>query len=578
MPGAHSARQRAAAAFAAAVGVVLVCLTFRDAQPDRAVEEHAQKSGNFFAEMQPTDDQIDSPDGRKGFALLQASAASSVLRHLAQHSKARVSPGGQRLQELAMDALVPGASADAEVDFLSADAARSEMQKYWQSLSVKTHAEGRGDVQDVRVGHAEKMPSGHGPLTAAEARRQLNDFWSDLGSHEAVKDGRAALRKKASAAKSDRADPVKDTAMTEMEKVWSSESAGKAQLVSKKTGAGVKKTGAGVSEGGRDGRPVSRADDSRTRRFSTLPMCNHCSLQQSLASWPVWNHRVDHALRVAENIAQGSQWNKTLHHVTLGAAADDSGAGDLAGDPDLAGRSDADLKLEVDSAMSSLQAAIAESKAEQVEEEAQEHGTGSASLASAQRTRCLSVCYSEVQSLVGKLTAHRNGKGGSKTAARTEAAAVAARAGEHAVSTPPAGVAAAANKDSGDDDSIENVVDTAEKAVGFSEAAAANAVEQTVHDIVVDPAQGAVSPKKSAAGHLRGGGAVAAKAVESPGTVPGVSPQAVTAAPAAAVPAAAAVNGADVRKLEDSALSDAAQAQEQVRQVNLRKIGPCEPT
>ena len=71
---------------------------------------------------------------------------------------------------------------------------------------------------------------------------------------------------------------------------------------------------------------------------------------------------------------------------------------------------------------------------------------------------------------------------------------------------------------------------------------------------------------------------MAAKAVESPGTVPGVSPQAVTAAPAAAVPAAAAVNGADVRKLEDSALSDAAQAQEQVRQVNFRKSGPCEPT
>ena len=570
MPRARWARLRAAAAFAAAVGVVLVCLTFRDEQPDRAVEEHAQKSGNFFAEMQPTDDQIDSPDGRKGFALLQASAATSVLRHLAQQPKARVSPGGQRLQELAMDALVPGASADAEVDFLSADAARSEMQKYWQSLSVKTHAEGRGDVQDVRVAHVEKMPSGHGPLTAAEARRQLNDFWSDLGSHEAVKNGRAALRKKASAAKSDRADPVKDTAMTEMEKVWSSESAGKAQLVSKKTGAEV-------SEGGRDGRPVSRADDSRTRRFSTLPMCSHCSLQQSLASWPVWNHRVDHALRVAENIAQGSQWNKTLHHVTLGAAADDSGVGDVAGDPDLAGRSDADLKLEVDSAMSSLQAAIAESKAEQVEEEAQEHGKGSASLASAQRTQCLSVCYSEVQSLVGKLTAHRNGKGGSKAAARTEAVAVAARAGEHAVSTPPASAAAAASKDSGDDDSIENVVDTAEKAVGFSEAAAANAVEQTVHDIVVDPAQGALSPKKAAAGHLRGGVAVAAKAAESPGTVPGVSTQAATAAPAAAVTAAAAVNGADVRKLEDSALSDAAQAQEQVRQVNFRKSGPCEP-
>ena len=47
---------------------------------------------------------------------------------------------------------------------------------------------------------------------------------------------------------------------------------------------------------------------------------------------------------------------------------------------------------------------------------------------------------------------------------------------------------------------------------------------------------------------------------------------------ASAVPAAAAVNGADVRKLEDSALSDAAQAQEQVRQVNFRKSGPCEPT
>jgi len=42
-------------------------------------------------------------------------------------------------------------------------------------------------------------------------------------------------------------------------------------------------------------------------------------------TWPVWNHRVDHALRVAENIAQGSHWNKTLHHVTLASEDEDAG-------------------------------------------------------------------------------------------------------------------------------------------------------------------------------------------------------------------------------------------------------------
>jgi hypothetical protein len=353
-------------------------------------------------------------------------------------------------------------------------------------------------------------------------------------------------------------------------------------------------------------------------------MCDHCSLQHF--TWPVWNRRVDHALRVAENIAQGSHWNKTLHHVTLGDDLETSSADGAGHDDDdvAASVSDADLKLEVENAMSSLRAAIAESKAEQVEEEADEHGEESASLSAAKRTECLSLCFAEVQSLVGFLTQHPHAaaaepssKVPSAAAASVEAATAAAAPVKPTrqyligdVKVVPVPKAAAASGDKGhasDGSSIEKAVDAVEAAVGGSEAsagksgggglaaavgglaAAVSADHPLVSDVAPKHAAGAsiekaVDAVEAALGDPAAAHALAAHGGAHPAAVAQASGNKAAAAsvaahpplPMAAAAAAAAAEvgngvGADdetknVRHLEDDALNSAAQAQEQVRQ------------
>jgi len=236
-----------------------------------------------------------------------------------------------------------------------------------------------------------------------------------------------------------------------------------------------------------------------------------------------------------------------------------------------------------------------------VEQEAQEHGPGSTSLATAERTQCLTVCYTEVHSLVRHLAPHKNDFPAVSTT--SAGAGPLARGAVEAMSTPgapsPGGVhpklsasrskpapppampaSAGSEMGLGDGDSIEKAVDAVEEAVGDSEAdagksggngvaAAVGAVEEAVAKDVDD----SDSAKPSASGH-RGGvaaeGAAAAKAMGAPDDAQGrksVEARVVTKGSSGTSGAAAgAKEGTDVRKLEDSALNDAAEAQEQVRQ------------
>ena len=602
---------RAGVAFLAAAGIAVLCLSYRDLEPNNAAPR--PRNGDYFASLAPEENTLDSPDGSRGFQLLQKAAAASVLQH--------EEPAGG--QELAADGLRFRAK-NGQVDFLSAGAARSEMQQYWQSLARRTKLENGGLLGGASAGDAKPAPAPHaGPLTAAEARRQLDNYWNDLGANDGVgaadKRPFESLRKARAvtrlAKKAAIKDPVKDSSMDEMERIWSSESKSKKQ-VRATAGASSKQVHHVVSlhAAAQTGSSVHKEDGGRAGRYTSLPMCDHCSLQHF--TWPVWNHRVDHALRVAENIAQGSHWNKTLHHVTLAGDAGDSGA-DGAGQDDAgaaADESDADLKLEVESAMSSLRAAIAESKAEQVEQEADAHGEKSASLSAAQRTQCLSVCFSEVQSLVGYLAPHPHPAAANPATTESVAAAAPAvsatanvvksaapeaaapKAARQSSGTPAsadgavtsAAPVAAATPDIGNvlggGDSIEKAVDEVEEAVGDSEEAAGKtggggvaaavgaAVAAVESDVAPKPA--AASARAETAAH---GGAHAAAAVKASGSAArksAVGAKRVEAGHGGAAGVAAAQGGKgveagegkDVRKLEDDALNDAAEAQEQVRE------------
>jgi hypothetical protein len=383
-----------------------------------------------------------------------------------------------------------------QVDFLSARQARDEMKNYWNSMAEKTRLENGGSKHSSlhQAEHASKEQASKGPLTANEARMQLQDFWKDLGSHDHVKSIRDETQKMKAAARLEMKskqirDPHTASKMNEMERIWSSES-GKTNSKVRAIKAGtnfdqdarnkidISASAASVhdDDSDNDNDTASRGADTRAGRFSSLPMCAQCTRLSSLNTWPVWNHRVDHALRVAENIAQGSPWNKTLHHVTLGSDAPDSdSARDSAGD-EAAGVSDAELKLQLETAMSSLRAAMAESKAEQVEEQAQERGQGQQSLSAVHRTQCLSVCYSEVQSLMTKISAPPPQIAPETAVAAPAAApapksAVAAVVKQHALGAPSQS-ASASTKDAkltNAADSIEKVVDSVEEAVGDSE-------------------------------------------------------------------------------------------------------------
>jgi hypothetical protein len=667
------AQIRAAVAFFAAAGVAVLCLSYRDLEANNSAPR--PKGGGFFASLAPEDNTLDSPDGQRGFQLLQKAAAASLLQHmrpakkqalelkqaieLAQH----LGPAKKQALALALTPLGSGAVKDfmegavqpvvgavapkeqelasdglkfrarkRQVDFLSAGAARDEMQHYWQSLARRTKLENGGlqDFADTRAAKVDAAPhAGHGPLSADEARRQLDEYWNDLGAGDADKGARESLikmRASARLAKKNAAikDPKKVSSMNEMERIWSSESKSRKSASSE---ANSKKVHEVVSlhTSVQASSSVSRTEPgSKAARYTSLPMCDHCSLQHF--TWPVWNRRVDHALRVAENIAQGSQWNKTLHHVTLGDDLETSSADGAGHDDDdvAASVSDADLKLEVENAMSSLRAAIAESKAEQVEEEADEHGEESASLSAAKRTECLSLCFSEVQSLVGFLTPHPHAaavepssKVPSAAAASVEAATAAAAPVRPTrqyligdVKVVPVPKAAAASGDKGhasDGSSIEKAVDAVEAAVGGSEAsagksgggglaaavgglaAAVSADHPLVSDVAPKHAAGASIEKAVDAVEAALGDPAAAHALAAHGgehlaavaQASGIKAAAASAAahpplPMAAAAAAAAAEvgngvGADdetknVRHLEDDALTSAAQAQEQVRQ------------
>ena len=668
------AQIRAAVAFFAAAGVAVLCLSYRDLEANNSAPR--PKGGGFFASLAPEDNTLDSLDGQRGFQLLQKAAAASLLQHmrpakkqalelkqaieLAQH----LGPAKKQALALALTPLGSGAVKDfmegavqplvgavapkeqelasdglnvrvrkRQVDFLSAGAARDEMQRYWQSLARRTKLENGGlqNSADNRAAKVDAAPhAGHGPLSADEARRQLDEYWNDIGAGDADKGARESLRKTRALARLAKKkavikDPKTVSSMNEMERIWSSESKSKKSAPSE---ANSKRVHQAVSlhTSVQASSSVSRTEPgSKTARYTSLPMCDHCSLQHF--TWPVWNRRVDHALRVAENIAQGSHWNKTLHHVTLGDDLETSSADGAGHDDDVAASvSDADLKLEVESAMSSLRAAIAESKAEQVEEEADEHGEGSASLSAARRTECLSVCFSEVQSLVGFLTPHPHAaaaepssKVSSAAAASVEAAKVAAAAAPIKptrqyligdVKVVPVPKAAAASRDerhASDGSSIEKAVDAVEAAVGGSEAAAGKsgggglaaavgglaAAVSADHPVVSDVApkhaagasiEKAVDAVEAALGDRAAAHALAAHGGAHPAAVAQASGNKAAAAsvaahpplPMAAAAAAAAAEvgngvGADdetkgVRHLEDDALTSAAQAQEQVRQ------------
>ena len=607
------ARFRATVATLAATGIVLVCLSYRDQESNRL--GNVPRNGAFFAGLAPSDDTIDSPNGQRGFQLLQKGTPASVSLVSGTQSAA-IAKGGSRGVVVA-DGLRFKARAHT-VDFLSAGAARNQMKLYWQGLAHKTSLESNGEP---RGGHRERprVAEADAPLTAGEARRQLEDYWDDLGSHDHVRSVRTVQRKIEAAARlSKRAkkvvDVVKDTSMDEMERIWSSEGkgakAGTPLTVAKpaaKTKDAVAKVHAPSTRQGHqlaaakapaapDASPAVNDEamlGAGTPIYTSLPMCDHCSQQHF--TWPVWNHRVDHALRVAENIAQGSHWNTTLHHVTV-PAPDASDDGDDAESADMpTDTSDADLELEVESAMSTLRAAIAESKAEQVEQEAQEHGADSTSLATAQRTQCLDVCYNEVQSLVGFLASekHVHSAGSSlttrqKPAARGTVAAVSTSPGSRAVKvihhrklagsngapavSAPALASPKSDTSLDDGDSIEKAVDAVEEAVGDSEAdagksggsgvaAAVGAVEAAVAKDVDEAPAGASSAGKQRAARWAGVTAGAR------GSVPKAGEQSMPVArTTASKVATGAGDGHDVRKLEDSALNDAAEAQEQVRQ------------
>jgi hypothetical protein len=617
------ARLRTAVACVAAVGVALMCLSYRDLEPNHSAP--SLKNGDYFASMAPSEDDLDSPDGRRGFVLLQKVAASSLLHHLGTNAAARSTPGGAKLVELAGRA--SGLGPDDEVDYLSAGAARSQLKDYWRRLAHQTMLENGGGVQvNSASSDAEEVHVAHSPLTADEARRQLQDFWSSLGKHDRVKSIRDQAKQKVESAarlRKKAVDPVKDTTMDEMERIWSSESAH-----SKGTHAAghdtAKKAGrvpetklhhftANESASARSAPATAEGSKGSSGPSSSLlPTCSSCSLQESLVSWPVWNHRVDHALRVAENIAQGSPWNKTLHDVTLGpdaAEADAADKHDEDGGKAAAGYSDKDMQLEVESAVSSLRAAIAESKAEQVEQEAQDHGEGASSLASSQRTHCLRTCFVELQSLVTRhgfavsradapapLASTPKQK---EAAATRQAASDAPEARKTSEASSPQAFpnrktalaktsTAKASSHSGDD-SIENVVDSVEEAMGDSEekaaklggsgvAAAVKAVAHVVADDVADTSGDHVQVHSATA--KAQGRSPSSSASWSSSRVPAASSAGTQVAEGTSVSVSAShrakaagsaaggddADGDDVRRLEDSALNDAAQAQEQVRE------------
>jgi len=600
-------RFKAAVSFLAATGVVLVCLSYRENEPNHSPP--SLKNGDFFAGLQPSEDDIDSPNGQRGFTLLQKAAVSSLLQYVHTRAGAKEKQSSQQIEAGGQKSRTQ----NQHEEFLSAGAARNQMSDYWQALAHTTRIENGGDQQDAQAAKLLKAQTktSKGPLTAGEARSQLNEFWSDLGSHDHVKSVRDALaRRKIQAAarltsKAAKAtDPVKDTSMDEMERIWSSES-GKTRKANTQQKAMAKRAASKfVHLSAQDSGTASIDTDGSKARYTRLPQCDHCSVQHM--TWPAWNHRVDHALRVAENIAQGSHWNKTLHHVTL--ASDDSDAGATHDDSAVAatGTDDADLELEVKSAMASLRAAIAESKAEQVMEESQEHGDNGAGLSSAKRTQCLSICYSEVQSLVGYLAPHQHATAAPFRApvpltATIPTAVVAPgpkqvlRAAPATAEEKPSHVSSAradSTSNAGDGDSIEKAVDAVEEAVGDSEeaagksggngvAAAVGAVAQAVVNDVDAPA--AAAAHMPALSTYRGGHAAADVAVaKSRPRVAGVTsnPKPVEGALAKGakstvvqVPAARDTRDstphsdeAGIRQLEDSALNDAAEAQEQVRQ------------
>ena len=638
------ARFRTTVAFIAATGIAMVCLSYRDLEPNRAPP--FQKTGDYFANLAPREDTIASSEGTRGFVLLQNAAATSQLEGMGKADRAVDSHGSEHLFEAGGFKF---RTQRKQVDFLSARQARDEMKNYWNSMAEKTRLENGGSKHSSlhQAEHASKDHAGKGPLTANEARMQLQDFWKDLGSHDHVKSIRDENQKMKAAARLERKskqirDPHTASKMNEMERIWSSES-GKTNNKVRAIKAGtnfdeddrnkiyhnddISGSAASVHDDDSDNDNDTASGGTRAGRFSSLPMCAHCTRLSSLNTWPVWNHRVDHALRVAENIAQGSPWNKTLHHVTLGSDAPDSDSARDSASDEAAGVSDAELKLQLETAMSSLRAAMAESKAEEVEEQAQERGQGQQSLSAVHRTQCLSVCYSEVQSLMTKISAlPPQIAPETAVAAPAPKSAVAAVVKQHSLRAPSQS-ASASMKDAkltNAADSIEKVVDSVEEAVGDSEEeasksggsgmsaavgaveaaakhatvgssvhsveAAVGAVEAAVDKVVVPVVSGHFSDKdlKAAASanvasaltlqekakqaldadvaepaHV-GGGHAAASAADATSVKSATSSAPVT--PAKSDKSKAAASGVDIRKLEDSALDDAAKAQEQVRQ------------
>jgi len=161
------ARIRTAVAFFAATGVVLVCLSYRESEPNHSPP--LSKNGDFFASLQPSEDDIDSPNGRRGFTLLQKAAATSLLQHM--HTQAGATKPPVAAHHLSLDGLKFRAQRPQQVDFLSAGAARKQISHYWQALAHRTRVENGGDPQDAaaKLMTAPALAS-KGPLTAAEAQ------------------------------------------------------------------------------------------------------------------------------------------------------------------------------------------------------------------------------------------------------------------------------------------------------------------------------------------------------------------------------------------------------------------------
>eukprot|EP00960_Hanusia_phi_P024355 717544-Hanusia_phi.AAC.2 len=173
------------------------------------------------------------------------------------------------------------------------------------------------------------------------------------------------------------------------------------------------------SEKGREGERVkvlkpaeAKGSDEGARR-SQLPLCQHCSLKH--LRWPAWNHRVDHAMRVAQEIAAGSAWNETLHG---------GGGGEASGKEQVEKVSG----KQIDEAVATLKAALGKEKVEEGRGRGGDADEAAATCRSqhevrqpradsvpvsrrglaASLTSRRSVCYAEAQSLLARERTRRS--------------------------------------------------------------------------------------------------------------------------------------------------------------------------